>query len=187
VGVLILMSWGKVSKRILWLMFLVSFVFGSVLLPVVMSVVGTGILGADTTDLAMAYLQDDSVIEGRLLKYFIYFLNILVLVNYDKLIKRDKDFAYYIGLMCLGASLLSIFSFQSTLALRFCMFFFSVSIFLIPQLFRVLKINRLYYISFVLLFIMQIYIGSKTVRDQDNAGYSRTYPYRTIFEVYSQY
>ena len=187
VGILILLPWNKLSNKSLWILFILSFISGSLFIPIIGAFVGTGFLGEDGTELAMAYLNNDSVIEGRILKYVIYVLNVFILINYKKLVNLNNENKYFIGLMTLGASLCAIFSFQSTLATRLCMFFFSTSIFVVPQLFRLLGLRRLFYIVFISLLLLQIYIGSRSSRPEDRPGYSRTYPYRTLFGEYNQY
>ena len=187
VGLLIFLPWSRLSNKILWIILLLSFVTGSIFVPIIQYVLGTGFLGSEGTELAMIYMNDDAVIEGRILKYVIYILTILVLINYNRLVRLSDGNKYFIGLMTLGASLCALFSFQSTLANRLCMFFFSTSIIVVPQLFRVLRLKRLYYLIFITLLVAQIYIGSKSSRPEDKPGYSRTYPYRTIIGEYQQY
>ena len=181
VAVLILLPWHKVNKYLLWGMFIISFFIGIMITPFLESLLYLGYLGEDVTATALDYLGNENEGEGRLIKYLIYIIAVVTLLFYNRLIKRDEKNAYYIGLLIFGASLYALFAFNSSLAKRFCVFFFSSSIFIVPQLVRILKIPHFIYVSvmtFLLTFL--IYLNSSNTRPEDKNGSSVSYPYRTF-------
>lgn len=184
VGFFIFIPFEKISNKILWGVLAVGFVSASVLVPIIQTIVGYGFLGESGTQKAMNYLGEEGLSEGKFIKYLVYFIGFIVLVNYKKLVKYDSKNAYYIGLIVFGVSLYALFSFNISLGKRLGMFFFSPAIFVVPQLVKVMKIPRsVYLVLCVILFSLTIYVGSGNVRDEDPPGCSVTYPYRTIFDV----
>lgn len=183
IGLLILFPWGKVHKNALWLFLLLGFVSATIVIPLVQSVVGFGALGETGTNKAIAYLSENEQSEGGLIKYLVYIIGLLLLLYYKKLVRINDLNSYYIALIIIGVAFFALFSFNSSLAKRLSMFFFSSSIIMIPQLIKILKIPKLFYVLLCLiLFSLTIYVGKNNTRVEDKAGYSVTYPYRTIFE-----
>ena len=184
IAIFILIPWHKISHKLLWVMFFFSFLGGFLLLSLVEIIANSGLLGDNATQKAESYLGEESFGEGNLIRYLIYFVTVFVLANYSKIVKMNRSYPYLIGCLDFGASLFAIFSFNISLAKRFCMFFFSSSIILIPQLIRRLKIpNPVFYVACILLFALTIYVGSGNIREEDDPGCSVTYPYRTIFDL----
>lgn len=184
VGVLIFLPFDKIKKTSLWTLFVLGFISATVVVPILQNVIGLGFLGEMGTHKASNYLNEDSVGEGKLMKYLIYFIGLIVLANYSKLVKFNKENKYYIGLIVFGVAIYALFSFNISLGKRLGMFFFSPAIFVVPQLFKVLRIPKAVYLAIcILLFSLTIYVGSGNHRDEDPPGCSVTYPYRTIFDV----
>lgn len=183
VCLLILFPWEKVSVKTLWALLFLGFISSFVLIPIITNIVATGFLGDTGTGKAMNYLGEEGHSEGQLLQYLVYLIGIAVLLLYHKLVKLNRENAYYISLIILGVSFFALFSFNISLSKRFCMLFFSPAIFVVPQIVKVLRIPRsIYLFVCILLFSLTIYVGSSQVRDGDSHGSSVTYPYRTIFE-----
>ena len=184
IGFLIFIPFEKVSNKILWGVLALCFVSAAIVIPVIEMTVGLGFMGDLGTQKALNYLDNESYGEGGLIKYLVYLIGFLVLINYKKLIKYDNNNAYYIGLIILGVSIYALFSFNVSLGKRLGMFFFTPAVFVIPQLVKIMKIPRSVYITIcIILFSLTIYVGSGNTRDEDRPGQSVTYPYRTIFEV----
>lgn len=184
IAFLIFIPFEKISNKALWGVLALGFFSAAIVIPIIEMTVGIGFLGDLGTDKALNYLNNESSGEGGLIKYLIFFIGFLVLINYKKLVKFDNNNAYYIGLIILGVSLYALFSFNISLGKRLGMFFFTPAIFVIPQLVKILKIHRYVYIAIcIILFSLTIYVGSGNTRDEDRPGQSVTYPYRTIFEV----
>lgn len=184
VGLLIFFPFDKCSKKTLWIILTFGFVSAAIVVPFIETVVGYGFLGEVGTQKAFNYLSEESLGEGKLMKYLIYLIAVIVLANYSKLVRYNQENKYYIGLIILGVSLYALFSFNISLGKRLGMFFFSSTIFVVPQLFKVLRISKpIYFMICILLFALTIYVGSGNYREEDPPGYSVTYPYRTIFDV----
>ena len=180
-GVLILIPWQKVHPSLLWVMFIFSFLLGEFVVPLFEGIISAiPLFGDAVAEKAMRYLDNEYIVEGRLLKYVMYFIVILALLLYNRIAKDDKD-KYLLSLLVLGASIFALLSFNSTLSKRLCMFFFSSSIFIVPSIVRSLKVNRVVYsILCIILFSIQIYIASHNVRESDPPGCSVSYPYKTF-------
>lgn len=173
VGILILIPWEKVSTKLLAAMFFASFFAGEVLIAHV---------GHIPIASLARNLVATSAIEGEKLKYLTYLIAIICIYYRDKIPSKDNN-AYYTALVILGASLYAIFANNSTLAQRVCQFFFGASIVVIPTIAKHLQMHRFYLIgTFLLLFFLNIYVGSTPCRPQDENKYAPRYPYRTIFD-----
>ena len=183
VAVFILFPWDRVNKFYLWIIFIASFFVGIAITPLLESLLYTGFLGEDATASAIRYLENETTGEGRLIKYLIYLVALLSLLLYDRLTKMNDKNAYYIGLLVFGAALYALFVFNASLAKRFCIFFFSSSIFMVPLIVKVLKIDRLLYVVVMMILLsLQIYISSSNIRVEDKNGSSVSYPYRTFID-----
>lgn len=191
VSVFILFPWERVSQKVLWLMFLSCMLAGNLITPFLESImssdfwVDSDIIEEADSEKAIKYLYKEGHGEGKMIKWLIYIIGVVSLSLYDKLIKRDEKNAYYIGVLVLGISLYALFSYNSTLSKRFCMFFFSTAIFIVPQIAQLFKFSKGFYVSMcALLFVLQVYIGSSNIRPQDSNGSSVSYPYRTYINKY---
>ncbi len=183
VGFLILIPWQKVPVKILWLMFIGSFVLGNIVTNYVGIIFQWGVVDDISAHKAISYLGIIKENEGKMIRFLIYFITLLSLLLYGRLVKNGKSNAYYIGVLVLGCTLYALFVFNSSLSKRLCMFFFSSSIFLVPQLIRAMKINRyVFVVTCIALFSLQIYVGSHNKRTQDRFNTSASYPYRTFLE-----
>ena len=188
-SIFILLPWEKVSQKFLWIMYIGSLMIGSLItsfLDAVLSMdflMELGFIDENDTEYAMDYFHREAHGEGKIIKWLIYLIGVLSLFLYDRLVRKVEKNAYYIGVLVFGISLYALFSYNSTLSKRFCMFFFSSSIFIVPQIFSAFKLSNKFYTSMcALLFMLQVYIGSFNVRPQDNNGSSVTYPYRTYID-----
>lgn len=181
IGILLFLPWGKFSQRLLWPMLLSSFFVGLIVVRLILSIL-TLISINNVNDRAEGYLSSEGGGEGGIIQFLIYIIAVLCLTNYKRIVLYNHKNKYYIGLVILGASLFALFSFNSTVSKRLCMFFFSASVFVVPYIVRAMNISRrIYYILCILLFSLLIYVGRSNQRPEDPAGYSVTYPYRTIF------
>ena len=180
-GVLILIPWQKVHPALLWVMFIGSFLLGEFIVPLFEGILSVlPLFDHAVAEKAMGYLDNEYIVEGRMLKYVMYFIVIIALLLYDRIAKEDKD-KYLLSLLVLGASVFALLSFNSTLSKRLCMFFFSSSIIIVPSIVRSLKIKRaVFSILCIVLFSLQIYIASHNVRGSDPPGCSVSYPYQTF-------
>ena len=185
VALLMLIPWQRVPRSFLWLMLIASFFLGLITTSFANQIAESGFLDEDSSERALKYLNSSGQTEGNIIKYLIYIVTIVSLFFYKKLTEINKRNAYYIGLLVLGASLFSLFDYNVSIAKRSCMFFFSVSIFIVPQVAKTMKIsNSLYICICLLLLVANIYVGSFNVRDEDRDGESVTYPYRTYIFNY---
>lgn len=182
VAFFILIPWEKISKAHLWVMFIGSFFIGSVA-PIIGDVVTMGFLDEEASESALRYLNKDAHGEGKMIKWLIYFVGVMALYFYDRLAKLDKKNKYYIGVLIMGVSLFALFSYNSSISKRLCMFYFTASIFIVPELAKQIRMSKNVYVSLcALLFVLQIYISSSNTRPQDEPGCSVSYPYRTWVE-----
>lgn len=121
---------------------------------------------------------------GSFLRFLIYALAIVTLVNYEKLCRKQLHiFAVY---TCIGASLYASFSVNPHMAERFCTFFFSAILILIPHLRKCMRMPKPIFV-FMLLFIFGFYIYTahmSSSKEGQWAKYKKSlyYPYQTIFE-----
>ena len=183
VAVLILFPWYKLNKYMLWMVFIISFFAGVVLIPFFETLLTSGFFGEELAERALRYIEEETAGEGKIMKYLIYLVAIMSLILYDRLVKTNSHNAYYIGLVVFGAALYAMFVFNSTMAKRFSIFFFSAAIFVVPQIVKVLRVKRLIYVSaMIILFVVQIYISSFNIRLEDTNGSSVSYPYQTFLE-----
>jgi len=186
VALLIFFPWQKVGKSSLWILLLLSFFIGTLLIPLAETIISSGVLSESGSEKAMSYLGESNANEGTMMKYLILLICVLILSNYSRLVKTDAKNRYFIGLLVLGASLLSMFIFNSSLSKRLCVFFFTTSIILVPQYIKLVRLPKTTYVILCfILFFLNIYIGRNNYRDEDTNGSSVTYPYRTIFEINS--
>ena len=181
VGLLILVPWNKMTPERLWVLLVSSFFIGTIIVRLILSILAMiSIDGVNSR--AEGYLGNESGGEGRLIQYLIYLIAIFCISYYNLIISYSSRNAYFVSLVVLGASLFALFSFNDTVAKRLCMFFFSATIFVVPYLVRAMGLSlRIFYILCILLFSMLIFVGRNNSRLEDPAGYSVTYPYRTIF------
>ena len=185
IAILMLVPWQKVSYKVLWIMLFSSFFLGLFISSMAIEIVEMDFLDEETSARALKYLNRTGIGEGNLVKYLIYFTSIVALLLYKKLVSLRQTNAYYIGILVLGTSIFALFDYNMSIAKRFCMFFFSVSIFIVPQVIRYLKISKvLYYSVCVMLFAVNIYVGRLNIRYEDKTGESASYPYRTYLDNY---
>lgn len=184
VGLLIFLPFEKLTNKTLWGLLVLGFVSASVVIPLLQSLIGGYGSGDVGVERALNYLSNEGNTEGKLIKYLVYFIGLMILVNYSKLVKYNPKNKYYIGVIIFGVALYALFSFNITLGKRLGMFFFSPAIFVVPQLIKVLRIPKAVYLTIcILLLSLTIYVGSGNHRDEDPPGCSVTYPYRTFFDV----
>lgn len=180
VSLLILFPWQRVSPKYLWAMFLASFFLGVTMTEYANQFALSGFLDEDTSERALKYLNREGQTEGNIIKYLIYLIALFSLLFYKKLVRFNKRNAYYVGLLVVGASFFALFDYNVSLAKRFCMFFFSTAIFIVPQIFKIQKVPNYLYVSIcILLFSVNIYVSSSNVRFEDREGESVSFPYRT--------
>lgn len=183
IALLILFPWHKVPRLYLFAMFLVSFYAGIILTPLVEAIASTGIVDFSDTERALDALLEEQAGSEHMRQYMIYLIAMASLLLYNKIVKIDKKYTYYIAIVVIGASMYALFSANSSLAKRACMLFFSTSIFVVPQMFKIYTKSRYLYLSvFIALFSFQIYLGSNNRRIQDSSNTSVSYPYRTFIE-----
>lgn len=190
VAILILLPLEKLKRWQLLVIFSLSF-FSGEFLPLFVSSLNS--LLADfaffvkfTTHMEMASTSTDM----QKIRFLIYFITIICILFYNSNVfpKQQTDrYKYYISLICIGGSLFALFwNIDGSMSKRFCMFFFSSAMFVLPYIiFYKFKITRaVYNFSLVVLLVLLIAIGAKDhSREGDTINTSPTYPYRTyIFE-----
>lgn len=184
VAILIIIPWNKISNSVLWIMLIGSLIVGSAITPFMADYINLDFLGDDVSQRASGYINTQSNSEGGLISYLVYFIAVIALINYKKLVELDCKNAYYVACVVFGTSLFAIFSFNISIAKRLCMFFFTPSILIIPQLTHLLKVPKVLSVTiYIILLSLTIYVGSGNHRYDDPPGYSVTYPYRTIFDA----
>ena len=105
VAILIIIPWNKVSNKVLWIMLVGSLIVGSAIMPFIADFINLGFLGDDVSQRASGYINTESNSEGGLISYLVYFIAVIVLFNYKKLVGLDNKNAYYIACIVFGASL----------------------------------------------------------------------------------
>ncbi len=183
IALLILFPWHKVPRLCLFVMFLVSFYAGNILIPLVQTIASIGIVDSSDTEKALDALLEEQTGSEHMRQYMIYIIALVSLILYNKIVKMNKKYSYYIAIVVTGASMYALFSANSSLAKRACMLFFSASIFVVPRMFKIYTKSRYLYLSvFIALFSFQIYLGSNNRRIQDTLKTSVSYPYRTFID-----
>lgn len=182
-ALLILLPWNFLNKQILWFLFIGSFLIGDVIFQYFSNyILVSNMIFSD--DFA-TYLDKNSLEEGQKIKYLIYFICLLFLLLYDKVCKKNDFFKYLLALIIIGGCIYALLiGISSSMAKRLCIFFFSTSIILIPELIKSMKISRkMFYIVMLSIFVVLLWVDSanKNARIEDKGIYSAKYPYRTIF------
>lgn len=180
IGLLIFLPWQKIKLTFLWGIFIGSLVLGfSVITPVLEYIPFLGSYIADQFDI---YINGDLELQGgNLMKILILGLTLVILFFYERICLRGEKYAYYMGLIVIGGSFYAMFLDFPHVGQRFCTYFFSPLLIVLPTLLHSLKINKqLIIVGCLSLFI----IYTKNMHDGtvDNKGKSAVYPYRTIVE-----
>ena len=179
IAVILLLPLKRMGRKMLWTLFIV------------------GLLGGEFAVKRLALLDignplfvvfkkyvNENMGGGSFLRFLIYALAIVTLVNYEKLCRKQLHiFAVY---TCIGASLYASFSVNPHMAERFCTFFFSAILILIPHLRKCMRMPKPIFV-FMLLFIFGFYIYTahmSSSKEGQWAKYKKSlyYPYQTIFE-----
>lgn len=178
-AVVILFSWNKIKAKYLWLMLGLSF-FGSKLLLSYLFLLSY-INNYAANQLSLYTSGDVDMQGGNIMKYFIISLAIIVLLNYQKLTQISLKYAYYIALICLGASLYIMLMDFSHVAYRLCIYFYSPLLILIPELVKSYRISKLLFITgsilLFTLYVLNMHLGTKNKISNE----SSVYPYKTLF------
>ncbi len=178
--IIILFPWNKIKAKYLWLMLGLSF-FGSKLLLSSLYLLSY-VNNYAANQLSLYTSGDVDMQGGNFMRYFIIGLALITLLNYKKLTKESSKYAYYISLICLGASLYIMLIDFSHVAYRLSIYFYSPLLILIPDLMKSYKVSKpLFIISSILLFavyVLNMHLGTKSKITNE----SSVYPYKTLFD-----
>ena len=181
IGLLIFFPWGKIKHSLLWGIFIASFLFGSSMISTVFKYVI--FLGDYAFGQFDVYINGDLDLKGgEIMKYLILGLALLVLIFYKKIVYcGGEKFKYYVGLIVIGGSLYAAFIDFPHVAQRFCTYFYTPLLFVLPILFHSFKIKKKLIITGCLcMFILYLVNMHNGTMNKD--GSSAVYPYKTIFE-----
>lgn len=182
IAVILLIPTNLFSKKILFIMFISSIIGTEFFIKKIMLM---------NTDVGLL-MQLQGFIEaeyqgGNFKKLIVYTITVILLLLYNKICKR-KELENYVIWSIIGGCLYAIFSISGHIAERFCTFFFTSTLVLIIPLLKLLKTNKLIYItSCIILFSLSVYTGHKTSMEDGNwTSYRKSlyYPYMTIFELW---
>lgn len=177
-ALIILLPWSKINRvKYLWIMFISAF-FVLNIVHILMTY-----LPALYIFQRFDYYMSDNVEHpgGTFMLYLVYGINILFLIKYETLVKLNAKYKYYIPLICLGASIYAVFEIYYDVALRFCVYFYSILLIALPDLFKIYKIKNLA-ICFGCICLFVFYIINMHAATVDKrTNISPVYPYRTIF------
>jgi hypothetical protein len=165
VGFLMLLPWEKLRLRTLWLMFISSFFAQKIFLLVASYLHFDLYLWIKLIQYIETGMIEESDGTFRVLMLFSLFF--LLMLQYRRMRKIDANNAYYLNLACLGICLYNVFSISIPVAERFCTFFFSSVMLLIPDLLKSFKIGKYGKLGFEIAccasffaFILQAHNGS---------------------------
>lgn len=167
------------SKKSLLCLFFSSFILGEVVVNYLLS------FSTDFTLLAkfLGFLGEDMA-GGQIKKIVVYFTIIVVILNYNKLYSNGVD-KRYLNYTIVGGCLFALFSTNTHVAERFCVFFLSSILLFVVKLCQMRQVPLFEYkFICVLLFVSSIYIGHITSSQEGvYAKYKASlfYPYETIF------
>ena len=185
VCLIILVPWTKIEFKYLVVLLLISIFLSYRLVPVISNL--ANYIDGSTSEKFLDYMTAKNIQEGRLIRYLIYFITSLLLLCYNKLKDLYENNHYYISYAILGTIMYILFvDVDATLSKRLAMYFFSITIIIIPDLCNVVNLHKsLYYTSMLALFFILVYVmGSQQIgeRIEDQGLYGPKYPYRTIFQ-----
>lgn len=177
-GLLLLFPWKKLSETKMLILFAIS-VFGSYMIAYIVSMISSDAM----IFLRFArYLEDESVGATKM-KYLIWFIYVVVILNYKRLVKIDTTYHYYIAIATLGVCLYNATIFSPHVSDRLMAMFWSTVICMMPALRKVMRVPKpIFTIICVMLFAYSINLAatsSKLSGDKQNTYY----PYRTIIET----
>ena len=128
IAVILLLPLKRMGRKMLWTLFIVGLLGESLLLKRLALLD----IGNPLFVVFKKYVNENMGEAVLFLRFLIYALAIVTLVNYEKLCRKQLHiFAVY---TCIGASLYASFSVNPHMAERFCTFFFSAILILIPHL-----------------------------------------------------
>lgn len=178
IGILLLFPWQKLNKNAMLLLFTIS-VFGSLIISYVVPMISSDAM----IFLKFAnYLEDESVGATKM-KYLIWLIYLCVILNFNKLIKINHRYHYYISIVTLGVCLYNATIFSPHVSDRLMAMFWSALICMMPALRKIMKIQKpIFNFVCIVLFTYSILLAassSKTTGDKQNTYY----PYRTFIET----
>ena len=181
ITLLLLLPYDRVlNKNSLAFLALISFFIGEVLTNFLLTIASDNPI----ISLFQFYLED-SPDTGFYKKLIIYILVVMIIIKYQQLINNGVE-KKYLNLTILGGILFSLFSVNSHVAERFCMFFFSSIMVYLNNFLKVIKFPiNIYKFLCVIMFAMSVYVAhelSSHVGPWRDYRKSIAYPYGTIFE-----
>lgn len=182
VGLVLLLPWYKLKRVHLILLFCLSWIGSYIIIYIVSHIQLDNIFFYKFQE----YLEEDYGGATKI-KYLIWSIYISIIICYDKLVKSNVKYQYYIAISTIGICLYNATLMNAHLADRLLSTFWGPVICLIPQLRRYIGLKRpIYIVICLVLFSYSIYISHNSSLDRgDNP--SCYYPYRTIFNIDFKY
>ena len=181
VGVLILFPWEKIKIKYFWVMLITSFVMGEFLPNIILSIKTSFI---PLTKLQTYLLSEDLLTRGgnTYLKILLYIFVVLTLINYNNIIKHSTNYALYIRLVVVGASIHAIMAIAPHTAFRTCLYFFMLSTAFFPYVLKLLRNKSLIAIGAISLFFVYLNILHNSDIKSKSKDTSLWIPYISIFD-----
>lgn len=170
----------KLNRKTSVLIFISSFFISVILKDLIMSLSGNGRIFTNLQNYAAM-----SRSQGQFMLYIIAFYNIINLLFWDKLRRKNDRNIYYLNIINIGSCIWFMLSFDHTLSLRIATFFLFFHILLLPEYFYLFRKKYQPIINTgVLLFFIAVYtfgfVNVIVATRKDNSKISNV-PYQTIF------
>lgn len=176
-GIILLFPLSKLKKVHLWLIFSISFVCSALFIKII------SLLPADNVViLKMSGFLEADFGGATKIKYIIWVLYIVCLLNYNRLVAINKRYGYFIIVATIGIGLYNMTLFNAHMADRLMAMFWGPVICMIPAVRRITHVPKaLYAIVCLSLFAYSISLAHQSSIERGDRP-SVYYPYRTIFE-----
>lgn len=171
----------KIGKWINLILFIAFFFVGNLILLIISIFSGNSLF-----DDIVYYIVNNTEGSGKLYQYIFYFINLVFIFSWDRLVKANEMNRLWITFVNVGVCFWVALSFQYTLSLRMALFFIVWMIILLPSFIDTfslpyrLLVKQIVMLLFVSLFFFNLYLLASAYNDGvlDQASFL---PYRTFF------
>lgn len=159
----------KISNVLNWALFIFSYVASELIQKVLAQILLSGRLGIYFGELFEFH-------ETSLLNYYYYAINVLILLNYRKLVDLCEDNAWFIQIANWGVVTFNIFIFEPITSTRLSVFFLIFWILILPSLSQANKFlaNKLVLLSpfiIVFFFFLWLYVMAYNTGSADKVSF----------------
>lgn len=182
IGLVLPLLWVlNLSRMTNVVLFVCSFIIGVIVKEWILSLSTNSL-----TERMVFYVMNEESEGSGPYKYVFYIINMTFLIFWDKIVKVDIRNRFFLQLVNIGVCIWTAFSFQSTLSLRFSLFFTIWMIVLVPALIDTFSVRnqklvkQLVMLSFAGLFFLNLYILA-TAYNKNLIEQASFLPYKIFF------